>query len=69
MEDQELPQGILNVNVLMDLICVTRQTLISYIKEGKIPAYRLSPGKYLISSRQLIKTIESKTGKFETEAE
>jgi excisionase family DNA binding protein len=52
------PRGILNINALMDLLCVTRQTAINYIRKNKIPAYKVGPGKYLISLQQLIRTIE-----------
>ena len=63
-EDQDLSRGILNVNGLMDLLCVTRQTAINYIREGKVPAYKVGPGKYLISVGKLIKVIEENKTNF-----
>ena len=58
-------RGITTVEDLMDLLYVTRETLVKYIKENKIPAYRVSGGKYLISTEELIKKIKDNSGDFE----
>jgi len=42
----------------MDVLYVTRQTLVKYIKENKIPAYKVGKGKYLIATEQLIEKIK-----------
>jgi len=65
MEEREerelLDAGILNVEDLADLLNVSKQTARRYINNGRIPAYRVVPGKYLISVRQLIEKIEKHT--------
>ncbi len=58
-------RGIATVEDLMDLLYVTRQTLVKYIKENKIPAYKVGKGKYLISTEELIKTIKVNSGNLE----
>lgn len=55
-------KGIATVEDLMDLLYVTRQTLVKYIKGNKIPAYKVGKGKYLISTEELIKTIKDNSG-------
>ena len=58
-------RGIATVEDLMDLLYVTRETLVKYIKANKIPAYRVSGGKYLISTEELIKKIKDNSSDFE----
>ena len=62
MEEQQekdvLDVGILNIDDLADLLDISKQTVRRYINEGRIPAYRVVPGKYLISQRQLVEHIE-----------
>jgi excisionase family DNA binding protein len=45
------------------LLRVSAQTARRYINEGRIPAYRVVPGKYLISIKQLIEYIEENASK------
>ncbi len=65
MEEQQerevLDTGILNLNDLAELLDVSKQTARRYINNGRIPAYRVVPGKYLISARQLMEHIEKHT--------
>ena len=58
-------RGIVTVEDLMDLLYVTRETLVKYIRENKIPAYKVGKGKYLISTEELIKKIKDNSGDFE----
>ena len=53
--------GILDVVDLAGLLRVSVQTARRYINKGKIPAYQVVPGKYLISTNQLIKHIEKRS--------
>jgi excisionase family DNA binding protein len=55
--------GILDVVDFAVLLRVSAQTARRYINEGRIPAYRVVPGKYLISIRQLIEYIEENSSK------
>ncbi len=55
--------GILDVGDLSELLRVSVQTARRYINEGRIPAYRVVPGKYLISVNLLKKYIEEKSKK------
>ena len=55
--------GILDVVDLAVLLRVSDQTARRYINEKRIPAYRVVPGKYLISVKQLEKHIEENAGK------
>ena len=50
--------GILDVIDLAVLLRVSAQTARRYINEKRIPAYKVVPGKYLISIRRLIEHIE-----------
>jgi len=50
--------GILDVVDLAVLLRVSVQTARRYINEDRIPAYRVVPGKYLISVELLKKHIE-----------
>ena len=50
--------GILDVIDLAVLLRVSAQTARRYINEKRIPAYRVVPGKYLISVKQLMEHIE-----------
>ena len=63
-EDQAGVEGIITIEDLMDLLYVTRQTLVKYIKEKKIPAYMVGRGKYLIATQQLVKIIKENSGNF-----
>ncbi|MBE3088690.1 MAG: helix-turn-helix domain-containing protein [Actinobacteria bacterium] len=55
--------GILDIVDLSVLLRVSVQTARRYINEKRIPAYRVVPGKYLISVKQLEKYIEENTSK------
>jgi excisionase family DNA binding protein len=55
--------GLLDVVDLAVLLRVSDQTARRYINEKRIPAYRVVPGKYLISVKQLEKYIEENVGK------
>ena len=50
--------GILDVGDLSELLRVSVQTARRYINEGRIPAYRVVPGKYLISVNVLRSTLK-----------
>ena len=55
--------GILDVIDLAVLLRVSAQTARRYINEKRIPAYRVVPGKYLISIKQLTEFIEENASK------
>lgn len=55
--------GLLDVVDLAVLLRVSDQTARRYINEKRIPAYKVVPGKYLISVKQLEKYIEENAGK------
>ncbi len=64
-EEQELNlegrvkiEGVATIEDLMDVLYVTRQTLVKYIKENRIPAYNVGKGKYLIATEELIEKIK-----------
>ena len=59
-------QGITTIEELMDILFVNRETIVKYIKKKKIPAYKIERGKFLISTEELIKTIKTNSGNFET---
>ena len=50
--------GILDIVDLAVLLRISSQTARRYINEKRIPAYKVVPGKYLISVKQLEKYIE-----------
>ena len=52
--------GILDVVDLASLLRVSVQTARRYINEGRIPAYKVVPGKYLISVDMLKAYIQEK---------
>ena len=63
-KDKEMPNGIpdiLDLGDLAILLRITKPTAKKLVVGGAIPGYRFLKGKYLISKRQLIKTIESKS--------
>lgn len=51
---------ILDVDDLAALLRVSRERARDYIREGKVPAYRIAKGRYLISVRKLVKVIEER---------
>jgi len=53
---------IMDIGDLVELLRVSKQTVMKCIEDGKIPAYKIAKGKYLITKRQLIKTIEKRSG-------
>ena len=55
--------GVLDGNDLAVLLRVSPETARRYINEKRIPAYRVVPGKYLISVKQLERHIEENAGK------
>lgn len=55
--------GLLDVVDLAVLLRISSQTARRYINEKRIPAYKVVPGKYLISVKQLEKYIEENAGK------
>ena len=55
--------GILDVVDLASLLRVSVQTARRYINDGRIPAYRVVPGKYLISVEQLKEYIKENASK------
>lgn len=60
--EELLVPGILNERDMASILGVSVQTVRRYLSEGKIPAYRVVPGKYLISTEQLIEKIKSEAG-------
>ncbi len=56
--EEVLDAGILSPEDLAYVLGVTVKTIIRYISRGRIPAYRVVDGKYLISTSQLIRHIE-----------
>jgi len=63
MEGKELTTniGVLDAEDLAGLLRVSKLTATRYINKGLVPAYKIAPGKYLISARQLISHIEKHT--------
>ena len=57
--EELLVPGILNERDMASILGVSVQTVRRYITENRIPAYRVVPGKYLISTEQLIEKIKS----------
>ena len=57
-EERVKIDGIVTIEDLMDVLYVTRQTLVKYIKENRIPAYNVGKGKYLIATEELIEKIK-----------
>ena len=55
--------GLMDVIDLAILLRVSPQTARRYINEKRIPAYKVVPGKYLISVKLLEKYIEENAGK------
>jgi excisionase family DNA binding protein len=53
--------GILDIGDLSELLRVSVQTARRYVNDRRIPAYRVVPGKYLISVDLLKKHIEEKS--------
>lgn len=59
MESTGIPD-ILNLSDIAELLSVSKPTAKKLLDEGIIPGYKFLRGKYLVSKRQLIETIESK---------
>jgi excisionase family DNA binding protein len=53
--------AILDVGDIADLLRVSTQTALRYIRQGSIPAARIVSGKYLVSRTKLIEFIDAKT--------
>jgi|LSQX01.2.fsa_nt_gb excisionase family DNA binding protein len=53
-EDTALLPEILNVTKLAGLLGVTNQTIVRYINEGRLPGYKVVPGRYLVTREKLI---------------
>ncbi len=60
--EELLVPGILNERDMASILGVSVQTVRRYLSKGKIPAFRVVPGKYLISTEQLIEKIKSEAG-------
>jgi excisionase family DNA binding protein len=62
MEEKQgaIPE-ILDAGDLAELLRVSKQTAIRYIRQGSIPAARIVKGKYLVSRARLIEFIDEKT--------
>ena len=52
----------MDIGDLVELLRVSRATIMKCIDDGRIPAYKIAKGKYLITKRQLMKVIEKKSG-------
>lgn len=64
IKDKEMFKGIpdiLDLGDLASLLRITKPTAKKLVVDGAIPGYRFLKGKYLISKRQLIETIENKS--------
>ena len=68
-EERVKIDGIVTIEDLMDVLYVTRPTLVKYIKEEKIPAYKVGKGKYLIATEQLIKKIKENSDSLEKQSD
>ena len=53
--------GILDVEDLAILLRISKQTAMKYLREKRIPSYKVVNGKYLISVPYLMKFIEENT--------
>ena len=68
-EERVRIDGIVSIEDLMDVLYVTRQTLVKYIKENKIPAYKVGKGKYLVATEQLIEKIKESSDSLEKDSD
>jgi excisionase family DNA binding protein len=62
MEEKQgaIPE-IMDAGDLAELLRVSKQTAIRYIRQGQIPAARIVKGKYLVSRTKLIEFIDANT--------
>ena len=63
MEEKKVSAGIpeiLDLGDIAELLRVTKQTARRYIDDGRIPACKISGGKYLTTRRQIMRTIEER---------